>query len=119
MKMILITAIAVILSACSSLDNAGVAEYSIKPFVIGEQTICCEVTVKNGKEYASLKAKIVKKGDDYSVELDETGIAAFRGQELAAGAAKDATATAVSAATKAAAAVAGVGALPALGVIAQ
>ena len=115
MKTLLITLMALVASGCTSIESAGVAEYSIKPFVVGEQTICCEVVVKNGKEYAALKAKIVKQGDNYSVDLDETGIAAFRGQEVAAGAAKDATAAAVSAA----AAAAGVEALPALGVIAQ
>ena len=116
MKMIMIAALAAILPACTSLDNAGVAEYSIKPFVVGDHAICCEVVVKNGKEYAALKAKIVKQGDNYSVELDETGIAAFRGQELAAGASKEVVDAAVSATTKAAI---GLGSIPARGVIAQ
>lgn len=84
MKMILIALAALILSACSSLQHAGMAEYSVKPMVIDKQTVCCEVTVKNGKEYASLKAKVIKKGDDYSVELEEQSVQAFAGQQHAA-----------------------------------
>ena len=84
MKMILIALAALILSACSSLQNAGMAEYSVKPMVIDKQTVCCEVSVKNGKEYASLKAKVIKKGDDYSVELEEQAVSAFAGQQKAA-----------------------------------
>ena len=72
------------LAACSSLQNAGMAEYTVKPMVIDKQTVCCEVSVKNGKEYASLKAKVVKNGDDYSVELEEQAVQAFAGQQKAA-----------------------------------
>ena len=83
MKAILILS-AFALSACSSLQNAGMAEYSVKPMIIGEQTVCCEVTVKNGKEYASLKAKVQKTGNDYSVELEEQTVQAFAGQKQTA-----------------------------------
>lgn len=37
--------------------------------------------VKNGKEYAALKAHVQKSGDDYSVDLDEQAVSAFPGQE--------------------------------------
>lgn len=76
----LIIALALALTGCASLQNAGMAEYSVKPMVIDKQTVCCEVTIKNGKEYASLKAKVIKKGDDYSVELEEVTVQAFAGQ---------------------------------------
>lgn len=76
----LIIALALALTGCASLQNAGMAEYSVKPMVIDKQTVCCEVTVKNGKEYANLKAKVIKKGDDYSVELEEQAVSAFAGQ---------------------------------------
>ena len=79
----LIIALALALTGCASLQNAGMAEYSVKPMVIDKQTVCCEVTVKNGKEYASLKAKVVKKGDDYIVELEEQAVSAFAGQQKA------------------------------------
>ena len=84
MKTLMLTVIALLLTGCASLQNAGMAEYSVKPMVIDKQTVCCEVVVKNGKEYASLKAKVVKKGDDYSVELEEQAVSAFAGQAKAA-----------------------------------
>lgn len=84
MKTITLTLVVSSLAACSSLQNAGMAEYTVKPMVIDKQTVCCEVSVKNGKEYASLKAKVVKKGDDYSVELEEQAVSAFAGQAKAA-----------------------------------
>ena len=84
MKTLMLTVLALLLTGCASLQNAGMAEYSVKPMVIDKQTVCCEVTIKNGKEYASLKAKVVKKGDDYSVELEEQAVSAFAGQQKAA-----------------------------------
>ena len=84
MKPLILAVLALLLGACSSLQNAGMAEYSVKPMVIDKQTVCCDVVVKNGKEYASLKAKVVKKGDDYSVDLEEQAVSAFAGQQKAA-----------------------------------
>ncbi len=84
MKVFILAILALLLSACSSLQHAGMAEYTVKPMVIDKQTVCCEVSVKNGKEYASLKAKVVKNGDDYSVELEEQAVQAFAGQQKAA-----------------------------------
>lgn len=95
MRILMIIA-ALALSGCASLQNAGTAEYTIKPFVIDKQTVCCEVVVKNGKEYASLKAHIAKTGDNYVVDLEEQSVSAFKGQEISAGAtnkAVDAAAT--------------------------
>jgi hypothetical protein len=57
-----------------------------------------EVTVNNGKQYASLDARIEKRGEDYTVELKERGVEAFRGQQIAAGAATATAATAAKAA---------------------
>ncbi len=84
MKVLILAILARLLGACSSLQPAGMAEYTVKPMVIDKQTVCCEVSVKNGKEYASLKAKVIKKGDDYSVELEEQAVSAFAGQQKAA-----------------------------------
>ena len=92
------------LTACSSLDNAGSAEYSIKPFVTDAKTgklACCELTVKNGKEIANLEASIEKTGDDYKITLKEQGVEAFRGQAISASAGK----AAIEATAKAAAAI--------------
>lgn len=84
MKTLMLTVLALLLTGCASLQNAGMAEYSVKPMIIGEQTVCCEVVVKNGKEYASLKAKVQKTGDDYLVVLEEQTVQAFAGQKQTA-----------------------------------
>jgi hypothetical protein len=82
---------AVVLSGCASLNNAGTAEYSVKPFTDSAGAItCCEVSVKNGKEIASLEAHISKQGDNYTVDLKEQGVMAFQGQQIAAGATQSA-----------------------------
>jgi len=84
MRLLFIFSVAIILFGCTSLQSAGVADYSVRPIVIGEKTVCCEVIVKNGKEYASLKARIEKTGDNYRVELEEQSVQAFAGQAHAA-----------------------------------
>lgn len=76
---------AMLSAGCASLQHAGMAEYSVKPVIVEGKAICCEVSVKNGKEYASLKAHVQKTGDDYSVDLDEQTVSAFPGQTAAAG----------------------------------
>jgi hypothetical protein len=86
------------LSGCASLNNAGTASYSVRPFMAGERAMCCEVTISNGKEIALLDATIIKSGDDYQVHLHEEGVVAFEGQRIAAGAAKQLAADAVKAA---------------------
>lgn len=85
MKKFLIAACTLILNACT-FTSAGMASYSIRPFNDGAgKTVCCEVKVENGKEYATLHAKVKKVGEDWEVELDEVGVAAFKGQELTTG----------------------------------
>ena len=89
------------LCGCASLQNAGTAHYSVKPFVTNHTTgemRCCEVTVDNGKEISSLVAHIEKKGNDYIVDLNEQGVKAFEGQAIASGALKEAIDGAVKAA---------------------
>lgn len=87
---ILAALFAVTLGGCASLQNAGVASYAIKPMMIDKQQVCCEVTLLNGKQYAQLNVDIVKDGDKYTVHLTESGVEAFQGQAIAAGATKDA-----------------------------
>lgn len=101
-KLIILLLAIGILAGCASLQNAGTAEYSVKPFVDTKtgDTTCCEVLVKNGKEIAGVKALIQKQGESYTVYLEETGVKAFEGQAISAGAMK----TAVEAAARAAAA---------------
>lgn len=91
MKTHYLMCLAVLLAGCSSLDRAGSAEYSIKPFVIDKESgklACCEITVKNGKEIAGIKAEIRKTGDDFVLILEEQGVKAFEGQAISASAAR-------------------------------
>lgn len=91
------------LAGCASLNNAGTAKYTVRPFLDQSGGAhCCEVRVVNGKEIASLEAHISKQGDNYTVDLKEQGVQAFAGQAIAAGA----TQAAIDAAAKAAAAAA-------------
>lgn len=91
--------LAVVLSSCASLQDAGVAQYSIKPFQdAAGVTRCCDVQIKNGKEIGSLKASITNTDGNFSVQLEEAGITAFQGQAIAA----HVTQTALDAAAKAA-----------------
>ena len=98
MKRLLIALALLALPGCTSIDQAGTASYTIRPMLIDGRTVCCEVSVHNGKQYASLDATVTKTGDDYAVVLAERGVEAFRGQEIAAGAAKSVAQTAGKAA---------------------
>jgi len=103
MKRFFAIALIVSLAGCASLNNAGTAEYTVRPFLDQSGGVhCCEVRVVNGKEIASLDAHISKEGDNYTVDLKERGVQAFGGQAIAAGA----TESAIAAAAKAAAAAA-------------
>lgn len=84
MRALIILALSLFLTACGALQTAGIAEYSFRPMVLEKQTVCCEVVIKNGKEYASLKATVRKTGNDYSVELEEQSVRAFAGQKQTA-----------------------------------
>lgn len=98
MKYLIITLSAAVamLSGCASMQYAGTASYSVKPFTDKAGNVaCCEVAVNNGKEIANLEAHIVKTPDGgYTVDLKEQGVAAFQGQAIAAGATKEAIADA-------------------------
>lgn len=98
MTRVLIPLILLALGGCASLQHAGSASYTIKPMLIGDRTVCCEVAIHNGKQYARLDATLTKTGDDYTVTLSERGVEAFRGQQIAADAASLAGKAAVKAA---------------------
>lgn len=98
MKHAILALIVLALTGCASLNQAGTASYTIKPMLIDGRTVCCEVAVINGKQYSSLDATLIKTGDDYTVTLSERGVEAFRGQEIAAGAAASAGKAALKAA---------------------
>lgn len=76
--------VALMLAGCASLQYAGTASYSVKPFEVAGQPVCCEVSIFNGKEIASLDAVIKKSGADYEVVLSQRGIKAFEGQAISA-----------------------------------
>ncbi len=97
-SVILAALLALMLGGCQSLNSAGVADYSVRPVQVGERIVCCEMSVHNGKQYASLDLVLVKSGDDYTVILRERGVEAFRGQQIAADAAASTMAGAVKAA---------------------
>jgi len=57
---------------------AGIATYDVKPFydAAAGKEVCCEVTVTNGKDISTVSAHYAKTGDDYTVDLTETGVVA-------------------------------------------
>lgn len=92
-------------TGCASVQNAGTAEYTVRPFLdAGGSVHCCEIRVVNGKEIALLEAHVAKQGDNYTVDLKEQGVVAFEGQRIAAGAMQAAIDAAAKAATAATAA---------------
>lgn len=57
---------------------AGIATYDVKPFfdAAAGKEVCCEVVVSNGKDISTVSAHYTKTGDDYTVDLTETGVVA-------------------------------------------
>ena len=84
MKTLICIVLALFVMGCASLQYAGTASYSVKPFEVGGQAVCCEVAIYNGKEIASLDATIKRSGADYEVTLSQRGITAFEGQAISA-----------------------------------
>lgn len=75
----------VAMTGCASLNFAGNASYSVEPFTTSTgATICCRVTVKDGKERSSLDLHVIKTGDNYDITLSEKNVSAFAGQQIAA-----------------------------------
>lgn len=60
-----------LLSGC-----AGTATYHVRPFYDrdSKQIICCEASISNSKDIASVQVSVQKKGDDYSISFAETGV---------------------------------------------
>jgi hypothetical protein len=85
-------------SGCSSLTNAGTSSLSITPVMVDNKPQGWALDVKDGKQYASIDVTATKTGDDYSIKLTARGVEAFKGQEIAAGAAQTAASSAVKAA---------------------
>lgn len=101
MKSLSLLAIAalVTLTGCASLNFAGNASYSVEPFTTSTgATVCCKVTIKDGKERTSLDLHVVKAGDNYDITLSEKSVLAFQGQKIAAEAQQQAVNTVAHAA---------------------
>lgn len=80
----------VLVSGCSSLDQAGVSEYRVKPFIDSKGDVyCCDIDVRNGKQMASVDAVIIKDKEKYTVIIQQRGVEAFTGQAASAGVLKD------------------------------
>jgi hypothetical protein len=70
------------LTGCEAQRYGGTASYSLKPMKLEGVTVCCELTVNNGKEIESIKVHIEKKGEHFTFDLEEKGIKAFKGQSI-------------------------------------
>lgn len=105
------------LGGCASIQHAGTASYTIKPVLLNDKMVCCEVTLYNGKEITQLHAHFERHGDDYLLDLQESGVQAFEGQRIAAGVAGEAAKVATVAAATAGAVLIAPVALPAIGAL--
>jgi hypothetical protein len=97
-SMIAVLLIAVAVTGCESLNQAGTSSLSITPVMVDNKPQGWALDVKDGKQYASIDVSATKTGDDYALHLSARGVEAFKGQEIAAGAAKTAATGAVKAA---------------------
>ena len=121
MKIVAIAAM-LALAGCSSLQYAGNAAYTVKPFITDVTTgaaMCCEVEIRDGKERASLDLHVVKSGENYDITLSERGTTAFAGQTIAAGSTQAAISAAAKAAASAALAPVATGAVGVAGAVLQ
>jgi hypothetical protein len=114
MKYLLIV-IALGLSGCASLQNAGNANYQLRQITDANGKTGFDITVKNGKEIASVKVHLQKDGEKITVDLEEMGVAAFAGQQISADALKITIKQAAEVAVAAAMAMAAPGVLPLAG----
>lgn len=78
--------VALSLSGCASLNNAGTSSLSITPVMVDNKPQGWALDVRDGKQYASIDVTAAKVGDDYSLHLSARGVEAFRGQEIASAA---------------------------------
>jgi len=105
----IILIIALALTGCASLQNAGNANYQLRQITDSNGKTGFDISVRNGKEIASVKVHLEKDGEKITVDLEETGVAAFAGQKISA----DALKLTIEQAAKVAAAAAVAAAMPA------
>ncbi|MCX4155009.1 MULTISPECIES: hypothetical protein [Paraburkholderia] len=80
-----------LLGACASLWYAGESDYAV---TLPDGVV---VTIHSGKQEQSVNAAFVQTPSGYVITLQETGVEAFKGQAVAAGAASDAVGAATTA----------------------
>jgi hypothetical protein len=95
MKRLAIAAMALAMTGCASLQDAGIAEYTVTPVFSKSGPPAYKVSIVNGKQIATLDAKITKQDQNYTVSLHEVGIEAFKGQQISAQALQSAVHAAV------------------------
>lgn len=83
-RLVTLAAAMALLSGCSSLQNAGMAEYTVTPVFPKVGPPAYTIKIINGKQIAKLDAKVTKTGQNYSISLHELGIQAFKGQQISA-----------------------------------
>jgi hypothetical protein len=114
MKYLALIAI-VLLTGCTSLRMAGSSSYSLEQFTDKNGRPGFRLEVLSGKEASEVEARFVKDGEKFDAYIKETGVLAFRGQEISMQATKIAVEQAEKAAAAAALAVAMPAAIPAIG----
>lgn len=86
------------LTGCESLQTAGMSSLSLEPVMVDNQPHGYKLNIRDGKQYASIDIDVSRTADSTHLKLTARGVEAFRGQEVAAGAAKTAATDAVKAA---------------------
>lgn len=90
--------LAVCVSGCTSLNNAGTASYRFSQYTDDKGQTHTEVVLNNGKEIGVVDATFVVAADgSKKIHLHEEGVRAFEGQRIASGTAKTAATSAVKA----------------------
>jgi hypothetical protein len=81
MKILIAIALSIFLSGCM----AGISKYTVEPFYDADSksVICCRATVINGKNIGSLTAHVVKKDNDFTVDLQESNVVSSASIEAA------------------------------------
>jgi hypothetical protein len=111
----IILIIALGLGGCASLQNAGNSSYELRQVTDANGNAGFDISVKNGKEIASVEVHLEKDGEKVIIDLKETGVAAFAGQQISADALKITIKQAAEVAVAAAMAMAAPGVLPLAG----
>lgn len=83
MKALALALLACSLSGCASIWYAGESDYRVT------LTDGVEITIHSGKEAQSVNAMFAQTPNGYVITLQETGVAAFKGQAQASAVASD------------------------------